>query len=30
MQAYLELIPDASDAQAAREKIMIWQVKAKQ
>ena len=28
MQAYLELMPGASDAQAAREKIMVWQVKA--
>ena len=30
MQAYLELVPDAADAQAARDKILIWQVKAKQ
>jgi tetratricopeptide (TPR) repeat protein len=30
MQAYLELVPNAADAQAAQEKILIWQVKAKQ
>jgi len=30
MQAYLELVPDAAGAQAAHEKILIWQVKAKQ
>ena len=30
MQAYLELVPNAADAQAAHEKILIWQVKAKQ
>ena len=30
MQAYLELVPDAPDAQAARDKILIWQVKSKQ
>jgi hypothetical protein len=30
MQAYLELVPDAADAQAARDKILIWRVKAKQ
>jgi len=30
MQAYLELVPDAADAQAARDKILIWQIKAKQ
>ena len=30
MQAYLELVPNAADAQAARDKILIWQVKAKQ
>ena len=30
MQAYLELVPDAADAQAARDKILIWQVKSKQ
>jgi len=30
MQAYLELVPNAPDAQAARDKILIWQVKSKQ
>ena len=30
MQAYLELVPNAADAQAARDKILIWQVKSKQ
>jgi tetratricopeptide (TPR) repeat protein len=30
MQAYLELVPDAADAQAARDKILIWQNKAKE
>ena len=30
MQAYLELVPNAADAQAAHEKILIWQVKSKQ
>jgi len=30
MQAYLELVPNATDAQAVHEKILIWQVKAKQ
>jgi hypothetical protein len=30
MQAYLELVPSAADAEAARDKIVIWQVKAKQ
>jgi tetratricopeptide (TPR) repeat protein len=30
MQAYLELVPDASDAQAGRDKILIWQTKAKE
>jgi hypothetical protein len=30
MQAYLELVPDAADAQAARDKILIWQTKAKE
>lgn len=30
MQAYLELIPDAPDAQAARDEIAMWQYKAKQ
>jgi hypothetical protein len=30
MQAYLELVPDAADAQAARDKILIWQAKAKE
>ena len=29
MRAYLELVPDAADAQAAHDKITIWQVKAK-
>jgi hypothetical protein len=30
MQAYLELVPDAADVQAARDKILIWQNKAKE
>jgi tetratricopeptide (TPR) repeat protein len=30
MQAYLELVPDAADAQAARDKILIWQTKSKE
>lgn len=30
MQAYLELVPDAPDAQAARDQIAIWQYKAKE
>ena len=30
MQAYLELMPDAADAQAARDQIAMWQYKAKQ
>ena len=30
MQAYLDLVPDAADAQAARDKILIWQTKAKE
>jgi tetratricopeptide (TPR) repeat protein len=30
MQAYLELVPDAPDAQSARDQIVIWQYKAKQ
>jgi regulator of sirC expression with transglutaminase-like and TPR domain len=30
MQAYLELMPDASDVQSARDQIAIWQYKAKQ
>ena len=29
MQAYLELVPDAQDAQAARDQIAIWQYKEK-
>ncbi len=29
MQAYLELVPDAPDAQAARDQVAIWQFKAK-
>lgn len=29
MQAYLELVPDAPDAQAARDQIVIWKYKAK-
>jgi tetratricopeptide (TPR) repeat protein len=29
MQAYLELVPDAPDAQSARDQIAIWQYKAK-
>jgi tetratricopeptide (TPR) repeat protein len=30
MQNYLELVPDANDAQSARDQITIWQYKAKQ
>ena len=30
MQAYLELMPEAQDAQSARDQIAIWQYKAKQ
>ena len=30
MQAYLELVPDAPDAQAARDQMAIWQYKAKE
>jgi tetratricopeptide (TPR) repeat protein len=30
MQAYLELVPDAPDAQAARDKIVIWRSKITQ
>lgn len=30
MQAYLELVPDAPDAQAARDRIAMWQFKAKE
>jgi hypothetical protein len=30
MQEYLELVPHASDAQAARDQIVIWQYKANQ
>jgi hypothetical protein len=30
MQADLELVPDASDAQAARDQIVIWRDKAGQ
>lgn len=30
MQSYLELVPDAADAQAARDQIAIWQFKASQ
>lgn len=29
MQAYLELVPDAPDAQSARDQIVIWRSKAK-
>jgi hypothetical protein len=28
MQAYLELVPDAADAQAARDKMLVWKAKA--
>ena len=28
MQAYLELVPDAADAQAAKEKVLLWKAKA--
>jgi hypothetical protein len=30
MQSYLELMPDAPDAQSARDQIAMWQYKAKQ
>ena len=30
MQTYLELVPDAPDAQSARDQIVIWQSKAKE
>jgi len=30
MRAYLELVPDASDAQAARDQLLLWQGKLKQ
>ena len=30
MQAYLELVPDAQDAQSARDQIVIWQYKTKE
>ena len=30
MQAYLELLPNAPDAQAARDQIDLWQLKAKE
>jgi tetratricopeptide (TPR) repeat protein len=30
MRAYLELVPDAADAQSARDQIDLWQFKAKQ
>jgi tetratricopeptide (TPR) repeat protein len=30
MQAYLELVPDAPDAQSARDQVAIWQFKAKE
>jgi hypothetical protein len=30
MQAYLQLVPDAPDAQSARDQIVIWRDKAKQ
>ena len=30
MQAYLELVPDAPDAQSVRDQIAIWQYKAKE
>jgi len=30
MQAYLELLPNAADAQAARDQIDLWQLKAKE
>jgi regulator of sirC expression with transglutaminase-like and TPR domain len=29
MQAYLELMPDAPDAQAARDQVVIWRAKSK-
>ena len=30
MQSYLELVPNAPDAQAARDQIDLWQLKAKE
>ena len=30
MQCYLELLPNAPDAQAARDQIGMWQIKAKE
>jgi len=30
IKAYLELVPDATDAQAARDQVTIWQNRAKQ
>jgi len=30
MKRYLELVPDAPDAQAARDQMMIWQSRMKQ
>jgi regulator of sirC expression with transglutaminase-like and TPR domain len=29
MQAYLELLPNAPDAQSARDQVDLWQLKAK-
>ena len=28
MKNYLELVPDAADAQAARDKMLVWKAKA--
>jgi hypothetical protein len=30
LQNYLELVPDAKDAQAARDQLEIWKMKARE
>jgi regulator of sirC expression with transglutaminase-like and TPR domain len=30
MQSYLELVPNAADAQSARDQVDLWQLKAKE
>ena len=30
MQSYLELVPNATDAQSARDQLDLWQLKAKE
>jgi hypothetical protein len=30
MQSYLELVPNAPDAQSARDQVDLWQLKAKE